>query len=280
MFNRQLVLLKLIQALEKKNMASGTAIVKALFLLKEEYGLGAKIKFYSFYPYQYGPFSQLCFADLRQLKSSGLVDEEEKSLTKEGKKAIDSCKLEFDTQLTDLTNRFKTTNQMIKYIYSKYPQYAAKSLLVEHENKQANGFCTIGYEGRDIDTFLDALIQNNVNTVIDVRNNPFSMNFCFIKDKLKEFLSKAEIDYMHIPELGIESGHRQNLKTKEDYKTLFKLFKQTMLPKHKDKLKQVGELTKEKRIALMCFEKDKEFCHRNILSEELEAMGYGEGMHL
>lgn len=279
MLNRQKVLLKLMYELQKKNKASRTAIVKTLFLLKEEYGLSDKIKFYSFFPYQFGPFSQLCYADLRNFKNNRLINEDETVITKEGQKLLDTYETDFDPQIKEIASRFKTNRQMVDYIYSKYPQYTVKSSLIQTKSKQAKGISTIGYEGKDIDTFLNILIQNQINMIIDVRNNPFSMNFCFIKDKLNGYLSKAGIKYKHIPELGIESSKRQNLKTKEDYNELFKTFKET-LPEQKESLNLVGELSKENRIALMCFEKEPEFCHRSVLSNELESRGYEKGVHL
>lgn len=277
MLNRQIVLLALIKALQ--NRATKTAIVKSLFLLKEEYKVNEKIKFYSFFPYMYGPFSHLCFADLRKLQKEGLIKEENNFLTKKGEILLDSHEIDFNKEITALVARFKTNKQIVNHIYSQYPQYTVKSKLIQHKKEKTEGINTIGYEGKDIDTFLNVLIQNKINMIIDVRNNPFSMNFCFIKDKLNKYLSKAEIEYKHIPELGIESSKRQNLKTSKDYKDLFKEFKKE-LPKKEEQLRCVGELSKNNKIALMCFEREPEFCHRHVVSDTLESMGYEKGVHL
>jgi len=38
------------------------------------------------------------------------------------------------------------------------------------------------------------------------------MNFIYIKDALMKKLKDVDIDYLHIPELGIESEERKNLR--------------------------------------------------------------------
>src|SRR3989338_10704868 len=85
LFNRQKVLLNTIEELNKRNIQSRRAIVKSLFLLKEEHGIADKIPFYHFFAYKQGPFSHLCFDDLRKLRDNNLIDEEETGLTEAGK---------------------------------------------------------------------------------------------------------------------------------------------------------------------------------------------------
>jgi len=71
-----------------------------------------------------------------------------------------------------------------------------------------------------------------------------------------------------MPELGIESDKRQNLETNEDYKQLFTEY-QKSLPNKKEQIEQIEKMAKQKRIALMCFEKDHNHCHRGTLSNNL-----------
>lgn len=67
---------------------------------------------------------------------------------------------------------------MTDYVYQKYPQYTVKSQLIEQKPKKSSpSFFTIGYEGKDIDQFLNALVSNTIELLIDIRRNPFSMNF-------------------------------------------------------------------------------------------------------
>ncbi|MBI2142111.1 DUF488 domain-containing protein [Candidatus Woesearchaeota archaeon] len=163
---------------------------------------------------------------------------------------------------------------MTGYVYSKYAQYTIKSELVKKDRNTAHraGFNTIGYEGKDIDAFLDVLIQNNINMVVDVRNNPFSMNFCFTKNNLSKFLDSAGIQYVHVPELGVESRDRKNLKSKEDYAKLFLRYRQT-LENRKGCLEKVVQLGRKSNIVLLCLEANASFCHRSEIARFLRKQG-------
>ena len=265
-FNRQKVLLETIHRLNNNGIKSRTANVKSQFLLKEEYFLGDKIKFYNFFPYNYGPFSQLCFHDMRQLKNEGLLDEDETKVTNKGLEMMKTMDTQFTAQITDLIKRFPSEKRMVDYVYEKYPQFTVKSKLVDNKQVQKqNGILTIGYEGRDIDTFLNILIENDINLLIDVRKNPFSMNFSFVKGTLKKYLESVDIDYLHIPELGIESADRKNLKSKQDYEKLFVKYRKNLQNKEVY-INKIMELSREKKLALLCYEKDPTFCHRGQIA--------------
>lgn len=201
------------------------------------------------------------------------MDAEETSLTEKGAHTANTYAT-FNSQIHHMLSRFSTEKQMTAYVYSKYPEFTVKSELIEDKKPRCGipGFTTIGYEGRSIDDFLNILIQNDIAVVADVRRNPFSMNFQFIRQKLKEYLESADIAYMHIPELGIESEKRRNLETRADYIKLFSEYKQGLAEKQKH-LEEIILIGKEKRIALLCFEKDPAFCHRGIIAEYLRENG-------
>ena len=94
------------------------------------------------------------------------------------------------------------------------------------------------------------------------------MNFSFINNKLKDHLKKIDIQYIHFPELGVESEDRKNLNSKKDYLRLFERYRDE-LPLKNQKLNEVIALGKQERIALMCFERDHSFCHRGVIAEFL-----------
>lgn len=100
------------------------------------------------------------------------------------------------------------------------------------------------------------------------------MNFCFTKQKLSNYLKKSGIEYLHVPELGIIGEHRKQLETDSDYKKLFEFYEKKVLPMHVEKITKLIEFGKIKRISLLCFEKDKNFCHRGILSNHLQENGH------
>lgn len=274
MLKRQTVLLHVIRELERKGIQSRRAIVKSLFLLKKEYFLDEYISYYAFFPYKQGPFSHLCFSDLRKLNGSGMIDSNETSLTASGISCVDEHSFAFGSQINHLLGRFANETQMVDYVYAKYPEFTVKSELIGKQAiKRGNGYSTIGYEQKNIDDFLNILIQKNIDVLIDVRNNPFSMNFQFIGTKLEKYLESVDIEYVHIPELGIEGSKRKNLETKKDYAALFSEYKGSLESKKKylDKIVLLG---KERKVALMCFEKDPSFCHRGVIAEYLRKNGH------
>ena len=126
---------------------------------------------------------------------------------------------------------------------------------------------TIGYEGITIEAYINKLIQNDIRLICDVRNNPISRKFGFSKTILSSILQEINIAYVHIPELGIVSEKRKDLKEKADYKTLFNEYKKNLQKKILYIEKVLDLLSKQERIALTCFEKDPNLCHRHILSQ-------------
>ena len=96
------------------------------------------------------------------------------------------------------------------------------------------------------------------------------MKFGFSKTQLKTFCASLNIEYLHIPEVGIQSDQRQQLKTQTDYDNLFDIYKKQNLKKTTSQQQQILNLLKEKkRIALTCFEANICQCHRKHLAEAI-----------
>jgi uncharacterized protein (DUF488 family) len=271
LFNRHKVLLSTIEELNKTGISSRIAIVKSLFLLREEHNFSEKMPFYHFFAYKYGPFSHLCFDDLRKLRDNQLIDEEETTIIEAGKVVLDKAGRTHNPTIKTMLKSFPTEKKITDYVYQQYPEYTIKSELIEQKPKKAqHGFFTIGYEKKDIDQFLNALVTNQIDLLIDIRRNPFSMNFIYIKDTLMKKLKDVGIDYLHIPELGIESEERKNLNTKADYEELFAKYQQ-VLPLKEVYINRIIELGTTKRIALLCFEADCDFCHRREVAKVIKS---------
>jgi uncharacterized protein (DUF488 family) len=113
-----------------------------------------------------------------------------------------------------------------------------------------------------------------------VRKNPFSRKFGFSYKTLNNLLPKVGIDYIHIPQLGIESNKRQDLDSQDAYKKLFDEYEVT-LPNKKESLNKVLELQQQyQRIALTCFEKSHHECHRHCVSDYLSTYHKTKTTHL
>lgn len=273
--NKQKVLLYLIDELGRLGRFSRFMVEKSLFLLKKEENIGNSVKFYNFFPYKYGPFSNMSYMDLNNLRSKGYLegDERHPKLSRKAKEAIKRLDLGIKNKVKRTIERFDSDNDIKEHVYKKYPEYTVKSETPTMKNdKKEPKIFTVGYEGKDIDLFLDLLIKNSIEVIIDVRKNPFSMNFSFTKNKLKNYLDKVKIEYITIPELGIEGSQRKGIDTEEGYKKLFKEYEMQLTKKEKE-LNKIILSGDKKRIALLCFEENKDMCHRGIIAKYLNSKG-------
>ena len=241
---------------------------------------------YDFVPYKYGCFSFQSYYDLGALKNLGYIDETRKSWVL--KKKINKAQLKKEdlTSLESIKNKYRSTkgNQLLKIIYLEYPYYAinsevAENLLKSSEMKvikskkpvkKQKTLFTIGYEGRSIEAFMNILIKNNVQIVCDVRKNPLSRKYGFSKNQLKNICENLNFEYVNISDLGIKSEFRHNLNSLKDYQNLFKEYKKRVLKKEKKSLEFIIDLLEnKKRVAITCFEKEPEICHRHCVADAI-----------
>ncbi len=174
---------------------------------------------------------------------------------------------------------------LMKHTYINFPFYATRSEAAENiltkeefekvtQAKQKGNktvLFTIGYEGISLEEYLVRLLKNDVKVLVDVRSNPLSMKYGFSKSLLKKYCASLGIDYVHIPEVGIQSAQRQELNTQSDYDKLFAVYRKTNLNKTTDSQNVILKLLKRsKRIALTCFEANICQCHRKYLAEAIE----------
>ncbi len=281
MRRREAVLLYLISCQShNQGKLSKTLLDKQLFLLKKEYDMDSHVKFYNFHPYKFGPFSINFARDLADLQSRGLISLDRRP-TPEAAPVIEKLGQEEKGLAERVASRFKSRRQITDYVYAHYPEYTVRSELIEHGQRESEpGFFSIGYEGKDIDQFLDILIRNSIQVVADVRENPFSMKFQFIGSSLKTTLAKVGIGYVHLPELGIPGSKRKNLESEGEYEKLFEEYKRKVENELGDKVLRLIELGKQKRMALLCFEADHTLCHRGVLSSRIERLTSEKVVHL
>jgi hypothetical protein len=158
------------------------------------------------------------------------------------------------------------TDEMIGQNYANY----FKFLEIELDKKI---FYTIGYEGLNLEQYLNQLLKHKVHCLCDVRRNPYSQKFGFTKTELISALAMVGIEYIHIPDLGISSALRQDLKSDSDYYNLFKNYEVDILSHQSSNIELLKRLLiKYTRIAITCFEANISHCHRskiaNLMIEE------------
>lgn len=259
----------LLYLLKLHSKVSKIKTVKEMFIISEKTGS------YGFVPYKYGPFSFEMYHSIRCLEEKGYIIEEGENFiynglpfpepVKEDKKAVEEVFREYGPMCD---------SEIMEVVYDRYPEF---TIFSEYERKEEyradeSGIATIGYEGKTLDDFLYTLIKNKINTLVDVRKNAFSRKYGFSKGELKRTLEKMNIEYMHMPELGIVSEKRRELKTVEDYQALFREYYST-LDRKKESLNRLMEMGKKKKIALMCFEADVRYCHRGQIARWMRDKG-------
>lgn len=284
-FNRQRLLLALLQSFNGK--LSKLDLQKLLFLFVEEYG--TKKKAYEFVPYHYGCYSFQANSDLKTMHNYGFLYLDEKSndieLLDKNMNYIDDLKEVDKISLNKFLQQYQNLsgNNLIAHVYKRYPYYTLNSKIAHKFSikpykkqsvlfsEEAKDFFTIGYEGITFENYINKLILNDIQTLCDVRKNPFSMKFGFSKNMLKHALEQVGIKYIHLPELGIESEDRQTLDSLEDYKILFQEYETTTIQTDEAQkaLEYLSNLSKHEKIALTCFEKNIEYCHRGVIAKVL-----------
>jgi uncharacterized protein (DUF488 family) len=127
---------------------------------------------------------------------------------------------------------------------------------------------TIGYEGINVDVFLNSLENNGIKTLIDVREIPQSRKPGFSKSRLKNILELHNIKYIHFPQLGSPKVIRTQLYTDGDYKTFFQDYR-VHASVELDTIMKLLDIAETTTVCLLCFEHNPKKCHRSVLAELL-----------
>ncbi|MDR1165928.1 MAG: DUF488 domain-containing protein [Deltaproteobacteria bacterium] len=272
-FARQRFLLEFVRQFNDGVAESDLQILAFLYLTRDNF------RSYAFIPRFYAPYSFQLANDLEILRAKGFL-------------SIDSVSGERRVQATGGPSRerlFEIDAERGQDLIRKACRRQAWSALnrdfvadlargakfdkirrVKRElGKTEQVLFTIGYEGKSVDEFINALILNDVRLLIDVRRNPRSRKFGFSRDKIRIFIETVGIGYAHLPELGVESDKRRSLKTPEDRQALLSDYKNS-LQNNDESLKNIYELLKDNgRVALACYELNPEMCHRSVIHDSL-----------
>lgn len=124
---------------------------------------------------------------------------------------------------------------------------------------------TIGYEGLDIERFLDVLARHSVETVVDVRELPLSRKAGFSKKSLANVLKMSGRDYVHMVELGCPKSVRDRYREDGDWKRYTQGFMKH-LGTQKEAVADLSALATTSNCVLLCYEADSNFCHRSMVA--------------
>ncbi|MER7721971.1 DUF488 family protein [Streptomyces flaveolus] len=135
--------------------------------------------------------------------------------------------------------------------------------------QSVGGLWSVGYEGRDIGSFVAALVDARIDTVADVRLTPISRKPGFSKTRLSEALNAAGIEYMHLRSLGNPKDNRapfwEGRLTEGRARFAAMLRSESAVAD----LSRLADYARTSRVAVLCFEEDAERCHRTVVLEEV-----------
>jgi uncharacterized protein (DUF488 family) len=274
MLIRQKIMLSLVDQIG--GQISRLRLVKSAFLFVQTSNSSKMRTFYQFVPYRHGPFSFTLYHELDTLSRNGYImaaSNDEIQLSR------DVPIPPLDYALTGEIARFSrecsklSTEALINRVYSRYPWFTINA--EESERRMADrpkaecAVYTVGYEGLQVDGFLNILLQAGVQQLVDVRCNPISRRYGFHKSTLSTLCQRLGIKYKHMPEVGIPSELRTDLQHPSDYEQLFQLYEQKLLTVQRNAVKMIAGWVRSQPSVLVCMEADPESCHRLRLAKQI-----------
>ena len=274
MLIRQKILLNLIDQAGGK--LTRLHLVKMSFMLAKTSKSKKLDSFYKFLPYRFGPFSFALYHELDKLSANGyLFSEKNRDFCLNKDIAIPKVDKDILWDIKLLVRKYKdySTEKLINIIYSENPWYTVNSFQKNLRKMDiptaAPGIYLAGYEGLQIDEFLDLILRSGIKQIVDIRSNPIARRYGFHKSTLAGLCKKVGLKYQHIPELGISSVLRSDAKTKDDYLNLFSLYTNKIIPSQEESIKHIIDLITSLPSVLVCMEEEPNMCHRYYLAQHL-----------
>ena len=128
---------------------------------------------------------------------------------------------------------------------------------------------TIGYEKRDGEDLIAALKDAGVKHLADIREKPFSRKADFRAKALKASCESAGIEYGPWTSLGTPQAQRDKVKETADIERFFRTFRAYAIKHMNEPLDELATIAKRKTIALLCYERAHDECHRSVIADLL-----------
>ena len=138
---------------------------------------------------------------------------------------------------------------------------------------------TIGYEGLSLDGFLGLLADNEIDTLVDIREYPLSRKPGFSKTILGTTVSLLGIEYMHVQALGCPKEIRNRYRDNGDWNQYKKGFLEYLDTQGKA-VSDLADLSLSSNFALLCFEADFNFCHRSMVATAVSKITHEKVVHI
>ncbi len=139
---------------------------------------------------------------------------------------------------------------------------------------------TVGYEGRTAGELVAVLADARVDVLVDVRLTPLSRKPGLSKRQLADALAAAGVEYLHLPALGNPRDNRKAFRL-GDSRSRARFRASLRTPQARAALDEIRSRVQEERVALLCFERQPDCCHRQLVSDDLVRHDPGLGvLHL
>lgn len=132
---------------------------------------------------------------------------------------------------------------------------------------------TIGYEGMDIDRFIETLKAADVRVLADIRAMAISRKKGFSKTSLHARLTEERIEYFHFVDLGDPKLGREAARAGKYVEFRRVYAKHLRSGEATVALRVLNQTAQKNSVCLMCFERDPATCHRTMIADRLKAQG-------
>jgi uncharacterized protein (DUF488 family) len=145
----------------------------------------------------------------------------------------------------------------------------------QKERLQEGAVFTVGHSTLPIEDFIAVLEAYGIETLADVRTVPRSRhNPQFNSDALAQALQRQSIDYVASPGLGGLRRPRKDSPNTGWRNESFRGYADYMqTPAFEEALEQLIQMSRDRRVAIMCAEAVPWRCHRSLVADALNARG-------
>lgn len=138
---------------------------------------------------------------------------------------------------------------------------------------------TIGYEGLSLDAFIALLVDQGIDTIVDVREMPLSRKPGFSKTALASVLNLSGLEYVHMSKLGCPRDVRDRYKVDGDWKAYTRCFLSYLETQHQA-IVELSTMAASTECALLCYEANYNFCHRSMVANAVRDYCGAEIRHI
>ena len=125
----------------------------------------------------------------------------------------------------------------------------------------------IGYEGRSVDELIDLVRDAGITVLVDVRLNAVSRKPGLSKNRLASRLHEVGIRYEHAPTLGNPRDNRDGYRSGDP--AARRRYDEILSNGSSSEVDRVIALACRESVALLCFERNADECHRAGVIDEI-----------